>query len=107
MIETTEQNVGEHVEARHQVELLEDHRAVTLPSAQCSAAKRRNLTAVEDDRTRRQVDETVDHAQQRRLAGARTADDADHLTLGDVEGNRTYGCLLAELAGYTLQLKHF
>ena len=45
------------------------------------------------------VDETVDHAQKRRLAGARTADDADHLALRDRQVDGADGGVLAKSSG--------
>ena len=42
------------------------------------------------------VDETVDHAQQRGFAGARAADDADHLAFGDDDVDAVDGGVLAK-----------
>ena len=42
------------------------------------------------------VDETVDHAQKGGFSGARTADDADHLALGDDDVDAVDGGVLAK-----------
>ena len=96
MVEPAEQHVGQHVEARHQVELLEDHGAVALPAPQRRARKRGNLRAVKQNRPLAGVDETVDHAQKRRFAGAGAADDADHLAFGDDDVDAADGGVLAK-----------
>ena len=57
-------------------------RCQRLSAAPASAG---NIRAVETNRPLAGVDETVDHAQKRRFAGARTADDADHLARRNVE----------------------
>ena len=58
-----------------------------------------------DDRAFARIDQTVDHAQQRRLAGAGAADDADHLALRDREIDRADGRVLAEAAGDAADLR--
>jgi spore coat polysaccharide biosynthesis predicted glycosyltransferase SpsG len=49
VVETTEKNVGQHVEPRHQVELLEDHGAVAVPVAKLATGQARNRLALEPD----------------------------------------------------------
>ena len=83
VVQPAEQHIGQHVEARHQVELLEDHGAVALPAAQRRALQLGDLGAVKKNRPLGGVDETIDHAQKGRFAGAGAADDADHLALRD------------------------
>ena len=39
VVEPAEQHIGQHVEARHQVELLEDHGAVALPARRAPTAE--------------------------------------------------------------------
>ncbi len=70
VVEASKHDISEHVEARNKIELLEDHGAVALPVAQCSPLQRRDFRVIEINGTRGRIDEAVDHAQQRRLAGA-------------------------------------
>ena len=99
VVEPAEQHVGQHVEARHQVELLEDHGAVALPVAAAPSRDRLETSATaKQNRPLAGVDETVDHAQQRGFAGARAADDADHLAFGNFDVDAADGGVLAKSA---------
>ncbi len=46
VVEPAEQHVGQHVEARHEVELLEDHGAIALPAAQRRSGERGDFRLV-------------------------------------------------------------
>ena len=107
VVEAAEQDIGQHVEARHQVELLEDHGAVALPGAQAAAASAprprcRSKWIVPS----RGIDQPVDHAQQRRFAGAGAADDADHLPFGHSDRDVVDGGIAPESPGYVFQPQH-
>ncbi len=87
MVQPAHQHVGEDVEAADQVELLEDHGAGLAPVAQRRALQAGDVLALAEDATGRWVLQAVDHAQQRRLAGARAADHADEGAAVDLEGH--------------------
>jgi hypothetical protein len=87
VVQPADQDVGQHVQPLHQVELLEDHGAVGAPPAQRGAAERRDVLPAIQDAAVRRLGQPVDHAQQRGLARARTPDDADHLAVGDRKPN--------------------
>ncbi|MNV17889.1 hypothetical protein D3C71_1086910 [compost metagenome] len=108
VIEAAEHDIGQHVKARHQIELLEDHGAVALPVAERRAPQRRNFRVVEMNGTRGGIDEAVDHAQQRRFSRTRASDHADHLTLRYLDINGIDRSVVAETARDLLQVKaHF
>jgi hypothetical protein len=52
------------------------------------------------------IDETVDHAQQRRFAGAGFADDADHLAGRDGDVDFAHSSLFAKAANNIADFKH-
>ena len=106
MVEPAQKNVGQNVEARHEVELLEDHGAVAMPTAQRGPAKRRNLDAVETDRPFARVDEPVDHAQKRGFASARAPDDADHLAVAYLQIDAVDGGVFTKPARYVADFQH-
>ena len=106
MVEAAEQHVGEHVEPRHQIELLEDHGAVALPAAQRRPGKCGNLGLLEKNRPLSRIYQTVDHAKEGRLAGAGAADDADHLTLGNFERDPVDSGVPAETARHVAYMQH-
>ncbi|MNL84472.1 hypothetical protein D3C87_2124470 [compost metagenome] len=58
------------------------------------------------DMAGRDVVEAVDHAQQRRFAGARATDHAHHLPLGDFERHVIHGDLVAKASGDVRNLQH-
>ena len=80
------QDVRGHVHPGHEVELLEDHRALRLPGAGLGALQRQDVAAVDQDLARGGVDQPVHHAQEGGFPRAGPADDADHH--GPVEGER-------------------
>ena len=106
VVEPAHQHVGEHVEAVDQGELLEHHGAVAAPVAQRRALQRGDVAVLEDDAAVARLDQAVDHAQERRLAGAGAADDADHLAGGDFQVDRVDGDEVTEAAGETLDREH-
>ena len=60
-----------------------------------------DVVAVEEDATRRRLDQPVDHAQHGRLAASRRADEHADLALGDLEaeivdGKQAIGVALAD-----------
>jgi hypothetical protein len=77
MVEAPDQHIGQHVEPADQIELLEDHGAAGPPGGERRAAQAGDVDVVETDGARTRLLEPVDHAQKRRLAGPRTANDAD------------------------------
>jgi len=106
VVEPAEHHIGDDIEARHEVELLEDHGAVALPVAQGLAPEAGNRAALEGDRAVRNVDQAVDHAQQGGLAGAGATDDADHLAGGNVEADIVHGGLGTEPPRHSRHLEH-
>ena len=80
------QDIGHDREPRHQVELLEHHRALGAPAAHPTPLQRADIDigaehAVAEYPPRRRVRQPVDHPQQRRLSRTRAPDDPDHLPL--------------------------
>ncbi len=71
------QHVGQDVEPADQIELLKDHRRARAPLPQILAAQRGHIDAFKQNAPFGGLGEAVDHPQQRRLAGAGTADHAD------------------------------
>ena len=106
MVEAAEQNIGQHVEAPDQIELLEYHGSVTSPGPQRRAAQGGDVALLAQDTAFGRVGEAVEHAQQRRLAGARAADHADHLAARNRQGDVVDGGLAAETLGQTLDTQH-
>ena len=105
-VEAPHQDVVEDVELAHEVELLEDHGAAGAPVAQLAAAQGGDVGPVEGDGAGAGLDEAVNHAQQRRLAGARPPHDADEAALGDVERDVVHGRLAAEATAHALDDQH-
>ena len=97
IVDATDQDVGKHVKAGNQIELLEDHRTLGTPGVQCPPLERGGLDAVEGDLSARRLDEAIDQAQQGLFAGPRTPDDADHLARGDFDAYVVDGNGIAEL----------
>jgi hypothetical protein len=106
MIEPPHQHVGQHIEARDEVELLKDHRARRPPVAQRLAAQAGHIDAVATDRSRVGFLKPVDQAQQRGFPRARRADDPDHLARRDSERNAIHGHAGAEAAGEVAKFEH-
>jgi hypothetical protein len=107
MVQPPDQHIGQHVEARDQVELLEDHGAAGPPAAQRRPPQRGDIAAMVQDAARARLGQPVDHAQQRRFSGARAADHADHLAgrHGERHGiHRRHG---AKAPRQALQLEHW
>ncbi len=99
-------DVGQHVEAAGEIELLEDHGAAGAPGAQRPAAQRRDVGVAEQDAARGRIAEAIDHAQEGRLAGAGPADHADHLARRHDQRNAVHGVLAAEALGHAFQSQH-
>ena len=76
-VQPPDQDVGEHVEPADEIELLEDHGAARAPVAAAPAAQAVTSMSPKRMAPAGRVDQPVDHAQQRRLAGAGPADHAD------------------------------
>src|SRR5204862_7089662 len=87
LVRPPEDDIGHHVETADEVELLEDHRATRSPVAQGMAAERGYVHAGERDGALARIDQSVDHAEKRRLAGAGASDDADETTGLDRQAN--------------------
>ena len=100
------QNVGHHIHARHQVELLKDHCAVRLPGAFLTAFQLRYIAAFEQNLTLSRIRQPVDHPQQGRLARTRTPDDANHARLVHIQRCRIHGRILAKALGQFLDPQH-
>ena len=79
LVQPADQHVGEHVEPADQIELLEDHRAAGAPVAQGRAPERVTSRPPYRMRPGSRSSQPIDHAQQRRFAGAGPTDDADEL----------------------------
>ena len=90
-----ERDVLEHAHVREEVERLEDDPDPAADPVDVDAA-RGDLLAVDDDPAGVDRLEQVDAAQQRRLARAGGADQADDLVLGDVEVDPAQHLELAE-----------
>jgi hypothetical protein len=106
VIEAARQDVGDDVETADEVELLEHHGAGRAPAEKFAALQRRDLAAVELDAALARLGEAVDHAQERRLAGARAADDADHLPVGNGERDAVDRLAILEGFGEAVDLQH-
>ncbi len=83
--EPSHQNVGQHIKAANQIELLENHRRPCAPLPQTLAAQRCHVQTFEQDSSLRWVGEAIDHSQQSRLAGPGTADHTDKAARRDRE----------------------
>ena len=83
--EPPHQDVSQHVEPANQIELLKNHRRPCAPLPQLVAAQSRNIDALVKDPAFGWLSEAVDHPQQRRLAGAGSADHADKAAGSDRE----------------------
>jgi hypothetical protein len=105
-VDAPDQHVGQHVEAVHQVELLEDHGAVGAPGQQRAPLQGRDVGAVTQDAAGAGLQQAVHQAQQGRLAGAGASDDADHLALGDLQADPVDRAGRAESLGKVLDLQH-
>ena len=99
-------HVGQHVEAAGQVELLEDHGAARPPLSKCPALQGGEVGIAEADLPGRRIAQPVDHAQQRRLAGARLADHAQELARRHDERHLVDGALAAKAFNNALQPQH-
>ena len=77
--------------AGEQVEMLEDDADVCTSGTQFGVGQRGDVAAVDGDGARRGALEQVDAAHERRLAGARVADDAKDLALGDGQRHVVHG----------------
>ena len=106
MVEPAQEHIGQHVDARRQVELLEDHCALAAPVTQGGTLEAAYFHVAEMDGAGARRNQPVDHAQQRRLAGPGAADNADHLPLGDGEIDRIHRRLAAETASHIRELEH-
>ena len=92
-------HVRRHIHPGHEVELLEDHRALALPGAHLGPFQGQNVAAFKFQRARGGIGQTVHHAQECRFARTRAANDADEGRFFDLERGVVHGGLLAEHAG--------
>jgi hypothetical protein len=99
------QDVGQHVETRHEVELLEDHRAVRPPCAQLlpfswAISSPKRICPSDGSISRFRMRSSVD------LPAPDAADDADHLAIGNDEVRAVDGEVVAEAAGQLFEFQH-
>jgi hypothetical protein len=106
VVQPADQHVGQHIEALHQVELLEDHRAFGAPVAQAAALETRDIAALEEDAALAGLGQPVDQAQHGGLAGAGPADDADHLSCRHLEADAVHGLHRAEAPRQSFDFEH-
>ena len=106
LVEPAHQDVGQHVEPANQVELLEDHGGTRPPFLHVAAAQRGDVDAVEQDPAFAGLGQTVDHAQQGRLAGAGSADDTNEAAGRDRERRLVDRSLVAEPTRQLIDNKH-
>ncbi len=90
-----ERAVVEHIEVREQVEALEHHADLLAQAVHVHMLCRQVLAAEPHMALIRRL-EQVDAAQERRLAGARSADDRDDLAGHDIEVDALEHLMLAE-----------
>jgi hypothetical protein len=83
--QASRQEVLHHRQALHQVELLEHHADVAARAPQFGAIQLHEILAVEDDLTEGRLDQPVDAADERALAGSRRTDDRRDAARGDLE----------------------
>src|SRR6185503_14708698 len=95
--ETPRKHVLHHRQALDQVELLEHHPHAPARLAQRPPAEVGDVTAVEEDLARGGIDEAVDAAKQRGLAGARRADHRGDPRDGEVERDAVEHALAADV----------
>jgi len=100
------QDVGDDVHPRHEVDLLEDHRALRLPAQLVPAGQRADILALEVDPALARVGQPVEHPQEGGLARARASDDAHHCRPLEGEGRGMHGGLGAETLGQSLDPQH-
>ena len=83
--EEREADVVQHGLLRQQAKVLEDHRHATAIRAKLLAGERGDVAAIDLDDARCGALEEVDRANERRLAGTAHTDDAEDVTVGDLE----------------------
>ena len=83
---------------RHQVEVLEDHADAPAQRHQALFIELADVHLIDQHTPRRRLFEAVDGADQRRLAGAAAADDAEHFTALDRQVDALQGGHRALLA---------
>ena len=94
-----QRHVVEHGAHGQQIEVLEDHSDLAADTDQFALRQAGDVGAVDNDPSRRRLFQAVDEADECGLAGAGAADDAEHITAGDIEGHSVQRadvvCLLA------------
>ena len=100
-----ERHVGEHRHVREEVERLEDDSDPAADRIDVDVTSR-DLVPADDDPARLHGLEQVDAAEQRRLAGARGADQADDLVLVDLEVDPAQHLELPERLVQALDAEH-
>ena len=83
--EASAEDVLHHRQALHEVVLLEHHADVAPHRAQLAFLQAGEVPAVEDDLARGRLDQPVDAADQRRLAGARRPDHRGDPAGGEIQ----------------------
>jgi hypothetical protein len=106
VVEAADQHVGQHVQAPHEVELLEHHGAARAPVAERPPAQRRHVAPLEQDAAGGGLGEAIHHAEQGGLAGTGPADDADHLPRRKGEAHAVDRRHAVEAAAQFLQFQH-
>jgi hypothetical protein len=94
------QDVRHDIHARHEVELLEDHRALALPIALGRAGQAKDVAPVEQNLALRGVRQTVHDAQKGGFARTRPPDHADEAGAFDREADVIDGGFCPEEARY-------
>ena len=118
--EHMDRNLDDVLDQRHvapQVEALEHHAELRADALDLAAVGRHgvavavglelDLLAVDADQAAGRVFQAVDAAKQRRLAGARTADDGDHVAVAGRERDALQHMQLAEFLVQVLDVNGF
>lgn len=98
-----QRDVVEHRARRQQVEVLEDHADLAACLAQRTGRQQHQVAPADDDIAFGRPREQVDGAHERALAGAASADDAEHLALRDRQVDIAQRIDPAARAGETLR----
>ncbi len=98
-----QRDVVEHRARRQQVEVLEDHADLAACLAQRTGRQQHQVAPADDDIAFVRPREQVDGAHERALAGAASADDAEHLALRDRQVDVAQRIDPAARAGETLR----
>jgi hypothetical protein len=104
--QTSNQDIGEHIEPVDEMKLLKNHRTACPPGAQVTPPQSRDVDPLEIHRALGRLKQAIDETQEGRFPRARAPNDPDHLAWLNVQADVLYRYSRAKTFGEPFQPQH-